>query len=74
MSNRWDPDQAQHFVGLELDPNCLHRLSNDTSKQIKPLKIIVFFFLLRVLFKKNLNYVRFSDSTTCMKYSKTCLK
>ena len=29
MSNRLDPDQTRHFVGPDLDPNCLQRLSAD---------------------------------------------
>ena len=34
MSNSLDPDQARHFVGPDLGPNCLHRLSADgTSRQ-----------------------------------------
>ena len=34
LSNSLDPVQAQHFVGPELGPNCLQRLSADaTSKQ-----------------------------------------
>ena len=31
MSNSLDPDQAQHFVGPDLDPNCLQRLSADDT-------------------------------------------
>ena len=27
LSNSLDPDQAQHFVGPDLGPNCLQRLS-----------------------------------------------
>ena len=27
MSNSLGPDQAQHFVGPDLGPNCLQRLS-----------------------------------------------
>ena len=27
MSNSSDPDQARHFVGPDLGPNCLQRLS-----------------------------------------------
>ena len=27
MSNSLDPDQAQHFVGPDLDPNCLQSLT-----------------------------------------------
>ena len=34
MSNRLDPDQARHFVGPDLGPNCLQKLSeDDTSRQ-----------------------------------------
>ena len=34
VSNSLDPDQAQHFVGPDLGPNCLQRLSADnTSRQ-----------------------------------------
>ena len=34
MSNSLEPDQAQHFVELDLDLNCLQRLSaDDTSRQ-----------------------------------------
>ena len=29
MSNSLDPDQAQQFVGPDLGPNCLQRLSAD---------------------------------------------
>ena len=33
VSNSLDPDQAWHFVGPNLDPNCLQRLSeNDKSR------------------------------------------
>ena len=31
MSNSFDPDQARHFVGPDLDPNCLQRLSADDT-------------------------------------------
>ena len=35
MSNGLDPDQAQHFVGPDLGPNYLQRLSADNiSRQI----------------------------------------
>ena len=34
VSNSLDPDQARHFVGPDLDPNCLQKLSADDSKQI----------------------------------------
>ena len=29
MLNSLDPDQARHFVGPDLGPNCLHGLSAD---------------------------------------------
>ena len=29
VSNSLDPDQAQRFVGSDLDPNCLQRFSAD---------------------------------------------
>ena len=34
MSNSLDPDQARRFVGPDLGPNCLQRLSaDDTGRQ-----------------------------------------
>ena len=34
VSNSLDPDQARHFVGPDLGPNCLQMLSaGDTSRQ-----------------------------------------
>ena len=31
VSNSWDLDQALHFVGPDLDPNCLKMLSADVK-------------------------------------------
>ena len=31
MSNRLDPDQARRFVGPDLDPNRLQKLSTDET-------------------------------------------
>ena len=31
VSNSLDPDQDRHFVGPDLDPNCLQRLSADNK-------------------------------------------
>ena len=31
VANSLDPDQARHFVGPDLDPNCLQRLSADDT-------------------------------------------
>ena len=39
MSNSFDLDQARHFVGPDLGPNCLQKLSADdtSSTHIKKL-------------------------------------
>ena len=31
VANSLDPDQSRHFVGPDLGPNCLHRLSVDDT-------------------------------------------
>ena len=33
MTNRLDPDQARHFVGPDLGPNCLQDLSADDTRR-----------------------------------------
>ena len=33
MSNSLNPDQDRHFVGLDLGPNCLQRLSADDKRK-----------------------------------------
>ena len=33
MSNSLEQDQARHFVGPDLDPNCLQRLSADDKSR-----------------------------------------
>ena len=33
VSNSWDADQARHFVGPDLGPNCLQRLSADNIRR-----------------------------------------
>ena len=33
MSNGLDLDQAQHFLGPDLGPNCLHRYSEDNIRR-----------------------------------------
>ena len=35
MSGSLDPDQARHYVGPDLGPNCFQRLSADIHMQIK---------------------------------------
>ena len=32
VSNSLDPDQARHFVGRDLGPNCLQRYSADDTR------------------------------------------
>ena len=34
VSNSLDPDQAQHFVGPDLGPNCLQRLLADNKSPL----------------------------------------
>ena len=44
MANRLDLDQARHFVGPDLAPNCLHRLSaDDISRNRDPENLIILF-------------------------------
>ena len=40
-----DPDQAQHFIGPDLGPNCLQRLTAD-NKELKTLAKIIILGLL----------------------------
>ena len=35
MSKSLDPDQARHFVGPDLDPNCFQWLSADDPSIVK---------------------------------------
>ena len=35
MSNSLDPDQARHFVGPDLGPNCLQKLSADDISSLR---------------------------------------
>ena len=35
MSNSLDPDQARHFVGPGLVPDCLEKISADTALRFK---------------------------------------
>ena len=41
MSNSLNPDQARHFVGPDLDPNCLQRLSGDDTGSKNVIFVIV---------------------------------
>ena len=35
VSNSLDPDQVQHFVGPDLGPNCLQKLSADVTSSLQ---------------------------------------
>ena len=54
MSNNLNPDQARHFVGPDLGPNCLQRLSADiagkelNTKQLVDAKTLVNFIWLQL--------------------------
>ena len=41
VSNSLNPDQARHFVGPDLGPNCLQKLSVDDIKRHRVMKISV---------------------------------
>ena len=52
LSNSLDPDQARHFDGPDLDPNCLQGLSVvDTRRQMNAIIIVLMF--LSVYFQGN---------------------
>ena len=52
MSNRLDPDLAQHFVGPDLGPICLQKLSADDRR--------------RQSVKHNVSSFRVAQSVTCL--------
>ena len=46
VSTSLDPDQARHFVGPDLGPNCLQRLSADTAgKELNTKQLVDTFWL-----------------------------
>ena len=45
VSNSLDPDQARHFVGTGLDPNCLQKLSADDTSRQRALELTICIFL-----------------------------
>ena len=47
VSNSLDPDQARHFVGPDLGPNCLQRLSADIAGKELNTKQLVDTFCLK---------------------------
>ena len=46
VSNSLDPDQARHYVGPDLGPNCLQRLSADIAgKELNTKQLVDTFWL-----------------------------
>ena len=59
VANRLDPDQARHFVGPDLDPTGLQKLSaDDTSKQRVKLKIKSYYLFIRSRPQKTMEATR----------------
>ena len=50
MSSSLDSDQARHFVGLDLGPNCLQKLSADDTSSSRQRVNPAIFNLLRLPF------------------------
>ena len=50
VSNSLDPDQARHFVGPDLGPNCLQRLLAVGSNFFHLAKVLVCFLLVLLLY------------------------
>ena len=46
VSNCLNPDQAQHFDGPDLDPDCLQRLSADNTSRIRVKSPYLYFYVL----------------------------
>ena len=64
MSNSLDPDQARRFVGPDLGPNCLPRLSDDgTGRQRVNGKTMLFEF--KVIYSKCLECSRYGRYCHC---------
>ena len=57
MSNSLDPDQARHFVGPDLGPNCLQRLTVDgtSGQRVNSLHPSCDFFHLLMTFPNSLD-------------------
>ena len=60
MSNSLDPDQDGHFVGPDLSPNCLQRLSADDTGGVRVKESCVLSGALTILFPRNASFT--SDS------------
>ena len=66
MSNSLDSDQAKHFVGPDLGPSCLQKLSADDTRMQRVIS------LCEQHIKQN--QLREISLYPLMKYSKTCVK
>ena len=62
VSNSLDPDQARHFVGPDLGPNCWPRISADGASRQRVSRMLI--FLSKSSFLKNSfrNTIRVSNS------------
>ena len=74
MSNSLDPDQAWPFVGPDLGPNCLQRLSADNKSPLveKELKhqvgFLIFFFFFSEKISLNISCKSSASQIIHMKY------
>ena len=63
MSNNLDPDQDRHFVGPDLDPNCLQRLSADNKVAARKEKVIT---------RNRRQFEVRHDKLSCLRHVGTC--
>ena len=59
LSNSLDPDQARHFVGLDLGPNCLQRSSADDNIPHWQTEFICISIVVMILFKDKKGFLKF---------------
>ena len=59
VSNSLDPDQAKHFVGPYLDPNCLQRQQKSplASKELNTKQLVDTTFWLKPWLNKQVNFI-----------------
>ena len=67
MSNSLDPDQARHFVGPDLGPNRLQRLSADgaSRQELKSGYLMVILEILNLVFEYIKFFFIYIDSLPC---------
>ena len=76
--NGLDQDQARHYVGPDLDPNCLQRLSADDtrsrgvkSEDCNDLWWFIFWFYFRYTAKPLVDCIFEGGMATCFAYGQT---